>query len=75
MKKFITFFLAIILSNSAFADNNISDLVENIMWEPARNGELFPHYYGFLETNFAQNIYPIELGADGIHKFPKNFFS
>ena len=31
MKKFITFFLAIILSNSAFADNNISDLVENII--------------------------------------------
>ena len=52
-----------------------ADLVENIKWEPARNGDLFPHYYGLIDTNFAQYIYFLELGADGIHKFPKNFFS
>ena len=54
---------------------NTTDLVENIKWEPARNGDLFPHYYGFIDINFAHNIYSLELGTDGIHKFPKNFFS
>ena len=54
---------------------NTTDLVENIKWEPARNGDLFPHCYGFIDINFAHNIYSLELGTDGIHKFPKNFFS
>jgi len=52
-----------------------NDLINNLKWEPARNGDLFPHYYGFINTNSAKKIYSLELGADNIHKFPENFFS
>ena len=47
----------------------------NLKWEKSRNGDFFPHYYGNLETKLAENIYELHLNADGIHKFPKNFFS
>ena len=35
----------------------------------------FPHYHGNLETKYAEKIYNLHLTADGIHKFPENFFS
>ena len=44
-------------------------------WEVSRNGDLFPHYYGNLETKFAEKTYNLHLNADGIHEFPENFFS
>ena len=52
-----------------------NDLINNLKWEPARNGDLFPHYYGIINTTSAKKIYSLELGADNIHKFPENFFS
>ena len=47
----------------------------NLKWEVSRNGDLFPHYYGNLETKLVEKIYNLHLTADGIHKFPENFFS
>ncbi len=47
----------------------------NLKWEISRNGDLFPHYYGNLETKFAEKVYNLNLNADGIHEFPENFFS
>jgi uncharacterized protein (DUF952 family) len=54
---------------------NIEKIQDNLRWEVSRNGDLFPHYYGDLETKFAERIFYLHLNPDGIHKFPKNFFS
>ena len=56
----------------SFSTEKIQD---NLKWEVSRNGGLFPHYYGNLETKFAEKIYNLHLNADGIHKFPENFFT
>ena len=48
---------------------------DKLKWEISRNEELFPHYYGNLETNKAEEIYNLNLNANGIHEFPENFFS
>ena len=56
----------------SFSTEKIQD---NLKWEVSRNGDLFPHYYGNLETKFAEKIYNLHLNADGIHKFPENFFT
>ena len=56
----------------SFISNKIQD---NLKWEESRNGDLFPHYYGNLETKLAENIFELHLNADNVHKFPKNFFS
>ena len=56
----------------SFISKKIQD---KLKWEVSRNGDLFPHYYGNLETKLAENIYELHLNADGIHEFPKNFFS
>ncbi len=48
---------------------------DKLKWEVSRNGELFSHNYGNLETKFAKNTYNLYLNADGIHEFPENFFS
>ena len=55
-----------------FSSRKIRD---KLKWEVSRNGELFPHYYGNLETKFAEKVYYLHLTSDGIHKFPENFFS
>ena len=56
----------------SFSTKKIQD---NLKWEVSRNGVLFPHYYGNLETKFAEKIYNLHLNAHGIHKFPENFFT
>ena len=48
---------------------------DKLQLEISRNEELFPHYYGNLETNKAEEIYNLNLNANGIHEFPENFFS
>ena len=55
-----------------FSTKKIQD---KLKWEVSRNGDLFPHYYGNLETKCAENTYNLYLNADGIHEFPENFFS
>ena len=47
---------------------------DKLKWEISRNEELFPHYYGNLETNKAEEIYNLKLNTNGIHEFPENFF-
>ncbi len=54
---------------------NIEKIQDNLKWEVSRNGDIFPHYYGDLETKFAEEIFDLHLNSDGIHEFPKNFFS
>ena len=56
----------------SFSTEKIQD---NLIWEVSRNGCLFPHYYRNLEAKFAEKTYNLNLNADGIHKFPENFFT
>ena len=53
----------------------IIKIEDKIKWEITRNEELFPHYYGNLETNKAEKIYDLKLNANGVLKLPKNLFS
>ena len=41
-----------------------------LRWEPARGGVLFPHLYGALALDAIAWARPLELGADGRHRFP-----
>ena len=50
-------------------------LKDNLKWKISRNGDLFPHFYRNLKTKFAEKIYNLHSNADGIHKFPENFFT
>ena len=46
-------------------------LGDRIKWEPARNGDLFPHLYGPLGPAESASTRPLPLGADGLHVFPE----
>tara|TARA_B100000900_G_C20338294_1_gene617119 strand:- start:313 stop:660 length:348 start_codon:yes stop_codon:yes gene_type:complete len=54
---------------------SLEKIQDCLKWEFSRNGDLFPHYYGHLKTKFAENIFNLFLNTDGIHEFPKSFFS
>lgn len=41
-----------------------------LKWEPARDGELFPHLYGALPVNAVTSATALPLGPDGRHVFP-----
>ena len=41
-----------------------------IEWEPSRGGQLFPHLYGILPVANVTRVWPLSLGADGLHIFP-----
>jgi uncharacterized protein (DUF952 family) len=41
-----------------------------LRWEPARSGTLFPHLYGPLGLELIAWARPLELAADGRHRFP-----
>ena len=56
----------------SFRSDKIQD---KLKWEISRNGDFFPHYYGDLDTKFAEEIYGLHLNANSIHEFPENFFS
>ena len=43
----------------------------NIIWEPARNGDLFPHLYEYLPLNSVVAEHPLDLSADGNHIVPE----
>lgn len=38
-----------------------------LKWEPARDGALFPHLYGPLETSLALSELPLEVDSKGRH--------
>jgi uncharacterized protein (DUF952 family) len=41
-----------------------------LKWEPARDGQLFPHLYGTLPASAVIWVRPLPLGSDGAHVFP-----
>ena len=45
-------------------------LCDALKWEPSRNGQLFPHFYGALPVSAVRWADPLELDADGLHQFP-----
>ena len=45
-------------------------LGDALKWEISRNGDLFPHLYGDLDTANVEFVADLPLGADGKHVFP-----
>ena len=43
----------------------------DIVWETARNGDLFPHLYAHLPLNSVVAEYQLEVSADGDHIVPQ----
>lgn len=54
--------LLIAFDTAAFGDE--------LKWEPARGGELFPHLYAPLKTTLAFWTAPLALDENGIHILP-----
>lgn len=50
---------------------DVDSLGAALRWQPARQGELFPHYYARLPVGLAKTVLPLPLGADGIHVLPE----
>ena len=48
---------------------NPLDLGDALKWEPARDGQLFPHLYGTLTVSSVVRTDPLPLHPDGVHKF------
>lgn len=46
-------------------------LVENLRWEEARDGSLFPHLYGELDLVHVVKVIELPLLADGSHEIPE----
>lgn len=42
-----------------------------IVWEPSRGGQLFPHLYGVLNTDYVTRAWPLHMDDNGTHLFPK----
>jgi len=53
----------------------VAKLKAKLKWEISRDEELFPHFYGHIQTNLADKVFNLDLGPNGLHEFPKNFFS
>ena len=49
---------------------NTVDLGGDLKWETSRNGELFPHLYGLLETKKIFDTDNLMLDSSGKHFFP-----
>jgi uncharacterized protein (DUF952 family) len=45
----------------------------DLTWEPARNGDLFPHLYGALPLSAVRAVLPLERAKNGSHKLPIQF--
>ncbi len=48
------------------------DLAAGLKWERSRGGDLFPHFYGELQTGLALEIRDLPLGKDGIPMTSEN---
>jgi uncharacterized protein (DUF952 family) len=42
----------------------------NLKWEPAPNGDLFPHLYGTLPISAVSRVHPLAVAPDGTHIIP-----
>ena len=49
---------------------DLSRLGETVRWEPARDGQLFPHIYGPLPIGAVVSAAPVEREADGTVRLP-----
>ena len=49
---------------------NSDALGQNLKWEEARGGRLFPHLYGDIPLNAVVWAEPLPLDTDGTHIFP-----
>jgi len=45
-------------------------LGDDLKWEAARGGELFPHLYGTLDVGAAKSVTDLPVAEDGSHIFP-----
>ncbi len=48
-------------------------LGDRLVFEPSRNGALFPHLYARLPISSVLWAEPLLLGPDGVHIFPERF--
>ena len=46
-------------------------LGEELRWEPARDGAMFPHLYGELDLAAVITVMDLPLQSDGIHTIPE----
>ena len=44
-----------------------------LKYEPSRDGQLFPHVYGSIDTNLATSVFELKRQADGSLKFLDDF--
>ena len=44
--------------------------LDNLVWEQASDGNIFPHLYAFLNISDVCNEYDIVLNKDGTHTLP-----
>ena len=47
--------------------------LDNLIWEQASDGNMFPHLYSSLELSNVVDEFEIKLKEDGFHKLPDNF--
>ena len=45
--------------------------LENLFWEQASNGDMYPHLYSHLDTSTVVNEYDLPLNEDGKHELPE----
>lgn len=48
----------------------LEDMAEPLKWEPARNGDLFPHLYAPLPLEAVIELFSLPLDAEGYHEIP-----
>ena len=47
--------------------------LDNLIWEQASDGNMFPHLYSSLELSNIVDEFEISLDKDGIYKLPDTF--
>ena len=47
--------------------------LDNLIWEQASDGNMFPHLYSSLDLSNVVDKFEITLSDDGTHKLPDNF--
>ena len=47
--------------------------LDNLIWEQASDGNMFPHLYSSLDIANVCSVYDIVLNEDGTHTLPSNY--
>ena len=47
--------------------------LDNLIWEQASDGNMFPHLYSLLDLSNVVDEFEITLDSNGIHELPDNF--